>query len=141
MRDVPKIIFRRYMARILAPYRTCYPLKVEERRKRGERTNFLNSRVDSVINFPADRAALVGQELPMGISIFFSSLDFPPTLRILSVVSKTRLTNSIIITRSGARGRVLLSLSLLYLRASINFLTKSDIIDRIIGLVNFHFGT
>lgn len=28
-----------------------------------------------------------------------------------------------------------------WLRVSINFLTKSDVIDRIIGLVNFHFGT
>lgn len=62
----------------------------------------MNSRVDSVINFLADRRARRSRTSDGYIHpFFFSSLDFPPTLRILSVVSKTRLTNSIIITRSG----------------------------------------
>lgn len=61
--------------------------------------------------------------------------DFHPIYTyILPIVTKSeiKLTNSIIISRTRKSP---------YLWASINFLTKSDIIDRIIGLVNFHFGT
>lgn len=56
--------------------------------------NFLNSCVDPVIKFLAQQSRTFD-----GYPIFFHAASFLPALRILSVVSKTRLTNSIIITR------------------------------------------